>query len=165
MVNPGRKPDGCTRLCCKNKAVTAVKGVTLPAVVGAGGIDAELCRRCLLDIRRRADIRIDSETPISSPDAAEIKDVRMKEFTMDGVWDDGGGLEVGYVGVDLSEAMIKRVIALNRDNNAFTHTVEAESETEAFRVLAEEMDADSVWDCRHGKPRKVYTLPEDEDGT
>ncbi|MEU9599762.1 hypothetical protein AB0E06_23480 [Streptomyces sp. NPDC048109] len=87
----------------------------------------------------------------------------MKRYTLDGVWDDGGGLDVQYLGVDLPEATITRAVALNRDNNAFTHTVEAESEAEAFRALAEELDADSVRDCRHGKPRQVYTLPEGED--
>lgn len=82
---------------------------------------------------------------------------------MDGVWDASSSLNVKYVGVDLSEATIEGVMAGNRGNNAFTHTVEAESEAEAFRALGEEMDADSVWDYRVGKPKQVYTLPEDED--
>lgn len=87
----------------------------------------------------------------------------MQAYTMDGVWDDGGGLEVEFVGVDLSEAAIEGVVRGNRDNNAFTSTVQAESEIEAFRALCEELSADSVWDCRKGKPRRVYTPPEDED--
>ncbi|WP_424863048.1 hypothetical protein [Streptomyces sp. MMS24-I29] len=87
----------------------------------------------------------------------------MKEYTMDGVWDDGSGLEVEYVGVDLSEAAIEGVVAGNRDNNAFTHTVEAESEVDAFQALGEELDAESVWDCQRGKPRRVFSQPEGEE--
>lgn len=87
----------------------------------------------------------------------------MKTYTMDGVWDDGSGLNVGYVGVDLSEEMIEGVVAGNRDNNAFTHPVEAETEEEAFHALGEELDADSVWDCRDGGRRQVWTRPEDGD--
>ncbi|WP_434598182.1 hypothetical protein [Streptomyces sp. A5-4] len=86
----------------------------------------------------------------------------MKEYTLDGVWDDAGGLEVTYVGVDLSEATIEGVVAGNSDGNAFTDTVEAESESEAFRALAESLDAYSVWDCRGAKGRRVYTQPEDD---
>lgn len=87
----------------------------------------------------------------------------MKEFTMDGVWDDGGGLEVSYVGVDLTEETIEGVVAGNRDNNAFTDTVEAESESDAFRALAESLDAYHVWDCRGAKAVRVYTQPDEED--
>ncbi|MFD7661286.1 hypothetical protein [Streptomyces sp. NPDC059788] len=87
----------------------------------------------------------------------------MTEYTMDGVWEDGNGLNVEYVGVDLSEAMIEGVVAGNRDHNAFTHLVEAESEPEAFRALGQELDANSVWDCRDREPEQVYMRPEDED--
>ncbi|MYR62432.1 hypothetical protein GTY54_41615 [Streptomyces sp. SID625] len=87
----------------------------------------------------------------------------MKEYTLDGVWDDADGLEVTYVGVDLSEEMINRVVAGNSDDNAFTDTVEAESVAEAFQALAESLDAYSVWDCRGAKARRVYTQPEDGD--
>ena len=87
----------------------------------------------------------------------------MKEFTMDGVWDDGGGLEVTYVGVDLSEEMIAGVVAGNSNNNAFTDTVEAETEKDAFRALADSLDAYSVWDCRGAKAQLVYTQPDEED--
>lgn len=83
---------------------------------------------------------------------------------MDGVWDDGNGLEVTYVGVDRSEAMIEGVVADNDDNNAFTHTVEADSVADAFRALGEEMDSYTVWDCRKTKARRVYTRPDGEDG-
>ncbi|MEU7155995.1 hypothetical protein AB0A98_06060 [Streptomyces chrestomyceticus] len=86
----------------------------------------------------------------------------MKEYTMDGVWDDGGGLNVGYVGVGLSEAAIEGVVAGNRDYNAFTHTVEAESEADAYQALGEELDADCVWDCRGGGRRRMHTMHEDE---
>lgn len=88
----------------------------------------------------------------------------MKAYTMDGVWNDGSGLNVEYVGVDLSEATIEGVVIGSRDYNAFTHTIEAESEAEAFRALGEEMDVDSVWDCQDDEPRQVYTRPEAEDG-
>ncbi|MGW0536331.1 hypothetical protein [Streptomyces sp. NPDC003032] len=82
---------------------------------------------------------------------------------MDGVWDDADGLEVTYVGVDLSEETIRGVVEGNSSNNAFTETVEAENEAEAFRALAESLDASSVWDCRGAKPQRVYTQPEDGD--
>ncbi|MEU7146994.1 hypothetical protein AB0B15_02980 [Streptomyces sp. NPDC045456] len=86
----------------------------------------------------------------------------MNKYTMDGVWDDGRRLNVGFVGEDLSEATVEGVVAGNRNCDAFTHTVEAESEAEAFRALAEELDADTVRDCRDGESREVYTRPGDE---
>ncbi|WP_326745356.1 hypothetical protein [Streptomyces sp. NBC_01760] len=87
----------------------------------------------------------------------------MTEYTMDGVWDDGSGLNVEYLGTDLSEATIEGVVAGNRDNNAFTHTVEADSEAEAFRFLGEELDADSVWDCQDGERRLMYRRQDEDD--
>lgn len=82
---------------------------------------------------------------------------------MAGVWDDGGGLEVKYVGVGLPDATIEGLVAADSDSNAFTHTVESESEADAFRALAEELDADNVWDYRKAKPLRVYTRPDEED--
>ncbi|MFE7114922.1 hypothetical protein ACFU99_05790 [Streptomyces sp. NPDC057654] len=86
----------------------------------------------------------------------------MKEYTIDGVWNDANGLDVEFVGVDLSEVTIEGVVADNRSYDAFTHTVEAGSEAEAYRVLGQKMDADSVWDCRNNKRRRVYTQAEDK---
>ncbi|MDX3019997.1 hypothetical protein [Streptomyces acidiscabies] len=86
----------------------------------------------------------------------------MQEYTMAGIWDDGDDLEVDYVGVGLSETVIEGLVADSRGNIAFTHTTEAMSDNEAFRVLGDDLGADTVWDCRDGKRRKVYTQPEDE---
>ncbi|WP_369042294.1 hypothetical protein [Streptomyces sp. Midd1] len=83
---------------------------------------------------------------------------------MDGVWNDAGSLEVSFVGVDLSEDTIEGVVAENRDSNAFTDTVEAETLSEAFQAMTEQMDAFSIWDCRGAEPRRVYTQPDEEDG-
>lgn len=78
-----------------------------------------------------------------------------KEYTADGKWD-GSTLVVELLEPDLSEDTIEGIVAGNRHPDAFTHSVEAESEEEAFRQLAEELDADRVVDDRDDMRVVVY---------
>lgn len=77
-----------------------------------------------------------------------LSDDDVHSYTLDGVWDDGGNLVVQFIGVDMTEDAIQGVVAGNRNNDAFTHTVTAGSEKEAFRELADELDAHRVYDGR-----------------
>lgn len=82
-----------------------------------------------------------------------------KEYTADGIWD-GSALVVELLETDLSEDTIKGIVAGNRHPDAFTHSVEAESEKEAFQQLAEELDADRVLDDRNDMREVVYDADE-----
>lgn len=82
---------------------------------------------------------------------------------MEGVWDGGGGLEVEFVGLDMTDEMIKGVVAENRDANAFTHTVDRDSEAQAFQAVSEALGADRVRDCRGPKAKLMWEQPEPED--
>lgn len=82
------------------------------------------------------------------------------KWTMDGYWNNSS-LVIEFVGQDLSEEMIAGVVAGNRDEDAFTHTVEAGSEREAFRVVLEEItDAARILDGRGDVHRVVFDRDE-----
>lgn len=87
----------------------------------------------------------------------------MTQYTADGKWD-GSYLVVELLETDLSEDVITGIVAGNRHPDAFTHTVEAESEQEAFRSLAEELDASYVLDDRDGERKTVYDVDKVESG-
>ncbi|MFJ3270948.1 hypothetical protein [Streptomyces sp. NPDC086776] len=76
-------------------------------------------------------------------------------FTLDGSWS-GGGLYIEYVGINLSDAEIRGVVAGNRDADAFTQDVQAATEHDAFRYLGMNTEATRIVDARNDPERVVF---------